>query len=203
MKVDHPVWKLRSNGYDQISKSRQLIAKIIGLNDKEYRLWDLFCSLTMYKPHHPEVNNIVRITDLEASHILGKGWSAPTVCRTRKRLEALMVIEIVEMSTYRLLVPMTKEVPSTLKDDVTKMQDEIANMKARPSNLQACPEEYLNPSNNSNKSNNMNRSMTTTTKSRSEEEYEEILHEGDFPGLGSDDMRFIDNQDFIETNPVV
>lgn len=195
MIIDHPVWKLDTR-FHQIPRCRQLIARIIGLDDKEYRLWDLLCTLTMYKPQHPELSSIARATDLQISQILGKGWSMPTVCRTRKRLEVHMVIETIETSTYRVLVPMMKEVPSVLEVDIVRMQEEV-------SNLQAAPEEKVRSSNISNKSNNMSKPMSATSKPRTMVEYEAILLEGGFPGMDASDLRFIDNQNLVESRPVV
>jgi hypothetical protein len=93
--------KLVGNTFVQLKRDRYFIARMEGLTDQEYRLWDLLEALVDWNPRHEERYNRVTIPDGEVAEILG--WSLSKVWRTRKSLSDKNYICEVGSQTFNLI----------------------------------------------------------------------------------------------------
>lgn len=192
MITNHPVGHINTR-FQMVPRSRHLIARVLDLDDKEYRLWDLFSALTPYDYSKKEVVPYVETTDLQLSQIMGdKKWTRSVICKTRQELEAKNVIQKLKNSSYRILVLMDRDIPAFLHDEVVKLKEEIANMQYEP-------EVKTKVSNTSNKSSNLSipdKDITLPSRIRNQFEYEEIQREGNYQQITIEDMMWIDSQKY-------
>jgi len=191
MRTNHPVHFLDYR-YEQIQRSRQIIARLLELNNQEYRLWDLICTLRPMPYKEIRTTDIICATNLQISQILGEGWSESTVSRHRNSLAAKKVIEQLTESSSRILIGLEKEIPTILQEEVAKLKESIAN-------LQVPPEKKTTISNNSNKSSNLLtpiQGISLPDTVRTLAEYEQIRLEGNYLYLTAEDMIWIDSQHY-------
>jgi hypothetical protein len=93
--------RLVGDTFIQLKRDRYIAAKMEGLTDQEYRLWDLLEALVDWNPRHEERYNRVTIPDGEMAEILG--WSLSKVWRTRKGLVEKNFISEVGSQTFSLM----------------------------------------------------------------------------------------------------
>lgn len=111
MVTNHPVGNINTR-FQMVPRSRHLIARVLDLDDKEYRLWDLFSALMPYDYTKKVVTPYVEATDIQLSQIMGdKKWAPSVICKTRHELEAKNVIQKLKNSSYRIFIPMDEISP--------------------------------------------------------------------------------------------
>lgn len=124
-----------NNTYQRVYRNRHLIAKNLKLNDREYRLWDLYIAIYDWDKGHIETYQTVQATDLMLSEVLG--WSPSKVCRVRNLLLEKGSIKSTARSTYSIvLLPQKENNIAELKDDTAKMQDDIAPVQEKVAEVQ-------------------------------------------------------------------
>lgn len=183
MFTNHPV-RFLDHRFGQVQRSRQLIARILELDNNEYRLWDLICTLRPMPYKEVKAPDIISATNLQISQIMGNGWSESTVSRCRNSLASKNVIEQLTKSSSRILIGLEKEIPTILQEEVLKLKEEIASM-------QFAPEKKSTFSNISNKSSNL-----ANHKPRTVAEYEHIRLEDNYRYLTTEDMLWIDQKSY-------
>lgn len=188
MLIPHPVRFLDSR-FEQIQRSRQLIARVLNLDNDEYRLWDLLCSIRPM-PYKNEQTDIITATNIQLGQILGVSHS--TVCRHRNSLASKNAIQQLTDSSSRILIGLEKTIPPILQEEVAKLREQIAS-------LQTVPGLKIKRSNTSNKSSNLSvpsNDITLPSRRRNRSEYEETQREGNYQQLTIEDMMWIDSQHY-------
>lgn len=124
-----------NNTYQRVYRNRHLIAKNLKLNDREYRLWDLYIALYDWDKDHTETYQTVQATDLVLSEVLG--WSPPKVCRVRNLLLKKGAIKPIGRSIYTIvLLPQKENNFAGLQNSIAEMQDEIAPVQEKVAEVQ-------------------------------------------------------------------
>lgn len=122
-----PVKRLNDT-YQRLYRNRHLIAKKCGMDDSEYRLWDLYLAIYDWDKTHAATFETFTATDANIAEILG--WSTSKVCRARHELLGKKVIEIVERSVYRVkLLPVKENEIANLQGKNAELQGKIAHMQ--------------------------------------------------------------------------
>jgi hypothetical protein len=91
----------RLKGYQRLGRERHTIAKDCGLDDSEYRLWDLLGSCTIWDSKKTAYGTL-EATQAALANILGLGWSISKVSRRFHSLHNKGMISIIEDGVYEV-----------------------------------------------------------------------------------------------------
>ena len=124
-----------NNTYQRVYRNRHLIAKDLKLNDREYRLWDLYIAIYDWDKKHTETFQTIQATDLMLAEVLS--WSPSKVCRVRNLLLKKGTIKPIGRSSYTVvLLPQKENDIAGLQNSVAEMQDEIAPVQEKVAEVQ-------------------------------------------------------------------
>ena len=137
---------LNPRGKQTLYRNRHLYAKILKLNDAEYRLLDLYGALIVWdKKNYPEQYESVQASDKQISDILR--WSVSKVCRTKNKLIEKKLVRMDGIADYKVLLIFNKEIEvDALHNVFTNKQNDVAVVTNQIANLQTISGQNINSS---------------------------------------------------------
>ena len=161
--------RLRSSGFERLSRKRHLVALDLSLTDPEFRLWSLLVSLYNWFEEYQETYGKVVATNRGVAQLLPKSeWSASKVNRTIKSLIQKDLITQSGRSEYKINVSVVQQNIAPVKHKDSPVKQFVSPVK------QEWPQKEDSPFNSS-------------------KEVSSFRGDEESPGLSIDDTRWIDS----------